>query len=450
MSMSYAFRRRSFLRGLGSVGAASGLGWWLHRAESWAEGTTPPKRLLVLHRPNGTIRDQWLDGAGAPGPILEPFADLADHMRVLDGLRLATFNGGEASHEGGLVTLMTGSPIGDARPPSPDDWKNTEPSLDQILALSSPDFEGVPFESLQIAAHNRQDGAAEVANRALSYSAADVPMYPEVLPSNTFQRLFGGIVPGMDAEAVARAKAKNASMLDFIDADLARLDALAPASVRPKLEAHADAIRALEQSLEGFAGCEPGTAPMNPRDPESNYFTDVEAVGKAQLEMLRTAMLCDLTRVTTFMWTPGASSVQFEGLYDGMPLVQHHSLSHQNLDASDVAQSMGAIDRWYSERTAEFLRSLRDTPDFDGSGSLLDNTLVLYITEVAAGTHIFEPMPLVLFGGAGVGLQAGPVASFDGRSTNDLWLAIAAQFGAPMASIGAEGQSSAPLEGLFG
>lgn len=447
MSMPYASRRRAFLRGLGSVGAVSGLGWWLHRAESWAEGTTPPKRLLVLHRPNGTIRNQWIDGAGQPGPILEPFAPLADRTRVLDGLRLATYNGGEASHEGGLVTLMTGSPIGESRPPSPDDWKNTEPSLDQILAASAADFAGVPFESLQIAAHNRQDGPPEVANRALSYSGADEPLYPEVSPSLTFERLFGGIVPGMDADALAAAKAKNASMLDFVDSDLARLKALAPASERAKLDAHADAIRDLEQSLEGLTGCEPGTAPSDP--PDSDYFEDVRATGEAQLAILRTALLCDVTRVVTFMWTPGASSVQFEGLFDGMPLMQHHSLSHENLDAGDVAQAMGAIDRWYSERTAEFLISLADTPDFDGSGSLLDNTLVLYISEVAAGTHVFEPMPLVLFGGAGVGLQAGPIASFDGRATNDLWLSIAAQFGVPMASLGADGQSSGPLPGLF-
>lgn len=172
-------------------------------------------------------------------------------------------------------------------------------------------------------------------------------------------------------------------------------------------------------------------------------------VGAAQLATLRTAMLCDVSRVFTFMWTPGASSVQFEGLFDGMPLMQHHSLSHENLAAADVAQAMAAIDRWYAERTAEFLISLRDTPEFDGSGSLLDNTLVLYVTEVAAGTHVFEPMPLVLFGGAGVGLTAGPVANFPGRSTNDLWLSVARQFGVELGSIGAEGQSTGPLDGLF-
>jgi hypothetical protein len=225
------------------------------------------------------------------------------------------------------------------------------------------------------------------------------------------------------------------------------LRALAPASERAKLDAHADAIRDLEQSLEGFAGCEPGTAPGDP--PDSDYYVDVQARGEAQLAILRTAFQCDLTRVVTFMWTPGASGVQFEGLFDGMQLMQHHSLSHQNLDAADVAQAMGAIDRWYSERTAEFLISLSETPEIDGTGSLLDNTLVLYVTEVGAGTHIFEPMPLVLFGGAGTGLQAGPIASFDGRPTNDLWLAIAERYGVPMASLGAEGQSSGPLPGLF-
>lgn len=447
MSTSYAFRRRSFLRGLGSAGAIGGLGWWLHRAESWAGGTaSTPKRLVVLHRPNGTIRDQWLMRGGAPGPILEPFADLADHMRVLDGLRLATYNGGDASHEGGLVTLMTGSPIGDSRPPSNDDWKNTEPSLDQILATQSPDFMGAPFASLQIAAHNRQDGPPEVANRTLSYSAADVPLYPEISPSLTFERLFGAIVPG-DEAAIARAKAKNDSMLSFIQGDLARLKQLAPALERSKLDAHEDAIRDLEQSLGGITGCMPGEMPSAP--PDTDLFTDVRAVGEAQLSILRTALLCDVTRVVTFMWTPGASGVQFEGLFDGMPLVQHHSLSHENLSDGEIAMMMAAIDRWYSERTAEFLRSLRDTPEIDGNGSLLDNTLVLYISEVAAGTHVFEPMPLVLFGGAGVGLQGGGVASFDGRSTNDLWLAIARQFGVELGSIGAEGQSSGPLEGLF-
>jgi hypothetical protein len=444
--MSYAIARRSFLRGLGAAGAATGLGWWLHRAESFAGGAASPKRIIVMQRPNGTVHSQWLPG-GSFGPILEPFSALQDQMVVLDGLRIVTANGGNASHEGGLVTLMTGSPIGTARSPSPDDWRNTAPSIDQILAEQSKDLRDMPFRSLQLGAHNVQDGAPEVANRALSYSAADMEMYPEITPSLTFERLFGSIDP-TDVEALARARAKNASVLDFLDADMQRLQQLAPASERDKLEAHADAIRQLEQSLDGLTGCTPGEPPIDP--PGTSYYTDVQAVGEAQLAILRAALQCDLTRVVTFMWTPGASGVQFEGLYDGMSLFQHHSLSHQSLDDATVEQNMAAIDRWYSERTAAFIQSLSDTPEFDGSGSMLDNTIVLYLSEVSVGwTHSFDDMPIVLFGGRNLGLEGGRILDVSGRSTNDLWLSIAPVFGVDLGQLGAEGQSTGPLEGLF-
>jgi hypothetical protein len=446
--MSYRMRRRAFMHGLGAVGAATGLGWWLQRAESWAGGAAAPKRLLVIQRPNGTVSDRWLSGTSF-GPVLAPFSDLQEHAVIPTGLRIATANGGDATHEGGMVTFMTGSPIGEARPPSPDDWRNTAVSIDQILAAQSPVLSGTPFASLQLAAHNRQDGAPEVANRALSYSGADEPLYPEVSPTLTYERLFGGLTPGLNAEELARVRAKNQSVLDFIGSDLERLEQLAPASQRDKLEAHANAVRDLESSLDGLTNCTPGEAPSAFRD--TDYFTDVAAVGAAQLAILRSAFLCDATRVATFMWTPGASAVQFEGLFEGMPLVQHHSLSHQNLDASEVAEMMSAMDTWYSERTAELLRTMRDTPDFDGSGSLLDNTLVLYFSEVAVGwTHSFDDLPIALFGGANVGLQGGPVVSYPGRSTNDLWLAIASAFGVELGSLGDEGQSTGPLEGLFG
>jgi hypothetical protein len=147
------------------------------------------------------------------------------------------------------------------------------------------------------------------------------------------------------------------------------------------------------------------------------------------------------------MWSAGASRVSFEELYPGMGTVQHHNRSHGDLGADTVAASLGAIDRWYSERTAEFLRTLRDTPDFAG-GSLLDNTLVVYFSEVAAGSHDFSPMPVVLFGGAGVGLQGDQVLDFGGRSVADLWLAIADRFGADLGAIDVENEG--PLPGLFG
>jgi hypothetical protein len=453
---SYRAKRRAFLRGLGALGATAGLGAWLGSAERRAEGAGAPRRLVVIQRPNGTIRNRWLPNGAGPGatlgPILEPFTDLFPRMVVTQGLDIVTSNGGNASHEGGLVTLMTGNPIGPSRPPSNDDWENTTASMDQVLATSASMLSSAPVPSVQLAAHNRQEGAPEIANLAMSYSDADAPLFPEVKPSLVYQRLFGNLLPGgmteENAAALARARAKNKSVLDFIGADLARLDALAPASEKAKLEAHAEAIRQLEKTLDGtVSNCDPGEEPADPTD--SDGHNDVGVVGEMQLALLRTALTCDITRVATFMWSAGASRVEFEGLYDGMSLVSHHPLSHGDLGSDAVADPMAAIDRWYSERTAAFIRTLAEVDDPAG-GKLLDHTLVVYLSEVASGDHTFHDLPLILFGGQSMGIAGERFIDFGGRPTNDLWLTIAGLFGLPMESLGADGQSQGSLPGLVG
>jgi hypothetical protein len=438
------------------LSAGAGLGWWLHLSERSAEGAEAPKRLMLIQRPNGTIRSQWLPNGGGQGAvlgsILQPFSGVFEHMVVMDGVNIVTSNGGNASHEGGMVTFMTGHPIGETRPPSSDDWKNTAPSLDQVFAASSTLLSDAPFASLQVAAHHQQDGAPEVANIALSYSGADVPLYPEIKPSLLYERLFGALMPGDPAgnlEALEKARAKNKSVLDFVRSDLAKLRGIAPASERPKFDAHEAAIRDLEKALDELpATCMPGTPPTDPR--ETNWFTDVALAGQLQLAIVRTAFSCDLSRVVTFMWSPGASRIDFEELYPGMGLVSHHSLSHYDLSASEWADPITAIDTWYSEHTAPFIQELATTTDVLGGGTLLDNTLVVYFSEVSQGDiHSFDNLPILLFGGSGVGLTGGRFFDAGGRSTNDLWLSIAPQFGMNMTELGDPEQYQGPISGLF-
>ena len=52
------------------------------------------------------------------------------------------------------------------------------------------------------------------------------------------------------ADALAQARAKKKSVLDFLQSDLTRMSDRGPASQKPKLDAHADAIRQLERQLD--------------------------------------------------------------------------------------------------------------------------------------------------------------------------------------------------------
>src|SRR6185503_8191679 len=81
MMRPYRFARRSFIA---AVGGAAGLGALLRNMEAAARGAGAPPRLLMMHWPVGTVRNQLIpsgDGIAyttsktgqGPGYIISPF-----------------------------------------------------------------------------------------------------------------------------------------------------------------------------------------------------------------------------------------------------------------------------------------------------------------------------------------------------------------------------------------
>jgi hypothetical protein len=80
-------------------------------------------------------------------------------------------------------------------------------------------------------------------------------------------------------------------------------------------------------------------------------------------------------------------------------------------------------DIWHAEQLAYLLGRLRDT--VEGDGTLLDNTVVLWVSDVAVGnTHSHVNMPFLLAGGGGGTLRTGRYVQFPGRAHNDLLLTL--------------------------
>ena len=497
---SYKFKRRSFLQACG--GSAALLAPLLRSIEARAQGVKAPLRLLILHHPLGAAPGlaSWRPSASATTtnftlPLESaPFeaAGLKPYMSMIDGLntvfapRDANTNSGQNTHEGGMAVLMTGVPV--LGRVSMQDHVAGGASIDQLLLDNSPVLGGptrmdaTRFGSLQLAADVRSD-RDEVAPRTLSYrpplagqtdiGKARQPMAAETQPLNVYTRIFGGaMMTGTDG---AKILAQKMSMLDYLRADLARMQTLIPASEKDRLAAHATAITQLESSLQQTYGSTSGgmggvcVKPTMPADftqitgkqSANGVSTDLSGVdyyipnmpsshphrdlGLTQLRLIKTAFACDYVRVATFMWSAGTNWVVFPGAFQGANIAgnlqstPHHPPSHSG-DAATNAW-LNQINTFYSATTATALQEFVTQPDVDG-GMLIDNTIIVYMTEVArASDHNQQNMPLIVFGGKNTGLKGGTYLKVTGgplpqqtsgsgnRPFNDLWLALMPKFG---------------------
>ena len=143
--------------------------------------------------------------------------------------------------------------------------------------------------------------------------------------------------------------------------------------------------------------------------------TNLGVVGKAHMSVLKAAFICDIVRCGTLLWAPGTNHVGFRGLYPGSAttVYQHHPQSHRigtpdttasssltSLNAS--AQFLFAVQLWFFKQMADNIKEWKTSYDAFGN-SLLDYTVVPYVTEVAATGHERSRMPAMIIGGKSLG-----------------------------------------------
>jgi len=435
----------------------------------WPVGTVPP-----LFRPQGLGR------AYTPSPILQPFetAGLREETIVLYGTTdQGISTGGSGGSEGGVVLRSTGAPIPGTRVNGgeQDDAIAGGPSFDQIFLKHVPGLSRAdsPVQYLNGIGDARVE-SQETSSQCLSYGyearpvmsvrgpsvTEHVPLLPELSPAKAYAKVFAGFMPGGASDAnqqeLLRALKLRKSVLDYALGELQRVKQLAPASESAKIELHADAIRKLELQLTGDLSDPLGTCP-EPEAPDPTlvapsgskfYYDNPEVVadesqqlaelGKRHLGVIRAAFQCDVLRVATFMWASAADAVAFGGVHPSYPErnYRHHPLSHRinrPLDPlpspgedRDIVECLANIHTWYNQRTAEFLKTLKDSQDVFGN-SLLDNTIVPFVTDIADASHRRSPLPSLIFGGRSLGMQGGQYLNFEQapRQHNDVWLSIA-------------------------
>jgi Protein of unknown function (DUF1552) len=473
--------RRAALAGLGASGAAALLRPLLARAQLG----TSPQRLLLIHRPCGTLADKWWPTGGVKdwvtSPILSPFEKLRSDMVVMKGVDCPRNQNWLGNKNGaGMIAMMAPPPM-DKGPSDYHVWPvlpgfssqaqedtnasfftSPDKTIDQLFLEKIPALRGTPIPSMQLTSSLESAAAMlECCARVVSYAKPDpaaeltTPLWPEVRPDVVFKNLFGLGLPMSPTDTASQMLDK--SLLDFVASDLNRLKPRLPSSQVPKIDAHLAALRSLEQSIgNGARACMPPTLGPLPVPPAGVPLLDGQYLEtcKQHMQLIRAAFQCDLTRVISFTYAYGTSGIHFRNVLPPGAITNsegHYGIANGG-GGNSWPQALEAIETFYAEMTASLLLEMKNTPDGAGPGSLLDNTLVVYWNNCSNGnSKDTRDIPVLLFGGKFLGLQGGSYLQFPQRYMSDFWVATAQRWGyEEMTSYGAPMWNTGPMPGIYG
>jgi len=432
--------RRTVLRGLGTTMALPLLEAMLPSARA-ADIAARPRRLQVFYSPNGMIMPgfvpQGSGGALALPPSLEPLAPHRDMVTVITGLghpQAAAMGDRPAGHGRSCPAFLTGVHV-----------KQTEGSdircgvsMDQVYAAHVGD--ATQLSSLELGI----DQASLLGSCDIGYSCAytngiswlspTVPLPVADNPGEVFERLFGDGDTLDEASRLARLR-RQASVLDFVMEDAARLSGRLGLEDRRKLDEYMESTRAIEKRIQrARAAPAASTDFARPAGIPDDFAEHV----RLMIDLQVLAMQADITRVGSFMIGRELSNRTYPEI--GVP-DSHHMLSHHGNNA-DKMEKLAKINRYHMEFFAYALQRLKETKD--GEGSLLDSTLAIRGSAFGdPNEHDHMDLPVVVAGGLVKGGRHLKVEK--GTTMSNLLLSGLHLLGVPATSFG---DSTGPLKGF--
>jgi hypothetical protein len=401
------FSRRNLLIATGLSGASMFLPSMLGRGVSVGRASAqsaPIKRLVIVTQSHGVVREAWrmlrnqtdygnweydLDD---PNPesfseILAPLHSHRDKLLILEGLAQTSALGDRAinNHNAAQLHLLTGARM-------QSDSSAGGASVDQVIAraIGRPD---------RIASLEYASGGLYIGGFVNSGPGQRVPV--EMNPRAAFSRLFpsGSAAETEEPSERERIRSARGSVLDFVRGEYQSIAPRLSSEDRKKLDMHRDIVRDLEQRSAALSKlvCEAptdlSTAPGNIE--HAKAFADLTAA----------AFACDLTRVATIQLAQLANDE-----FGAPPGDVHQDYAHQAGSDPNATRQMTN----YSRKNTEVFGYLLDALSRyqDGEGTLLDNTVAVFMSELATGPHDLDKIPVVLAGSAGGHFRTGRYLSY--------------------------------------
>jgi hypothetical protein len=422
LDSKHSLSRRTFLHGVGVTMALP----WLESLPVWGAdkpAAQPPVRFACLFSGNGYhSREWWAKGSGADmtlGKVLDPLLPVREKLTFLRGLYNAeALIGGIHSCQTG--NLLTGAHL------EPGGAIKSGVSMDQVLANHYKEQTKVPSLVLAcepgIAAIHKN--YSMVYSSHISWTSATTPTPLELYPALAFDRLF--------RDEVGRA---DKSVLDAVLEDATSTRNKVSKSDQQRLDEYLSSVREVEQRIAqaGKAGRLQGYRPTlekpdAPR-PADGIPQDIDQHMRLMCDILVLAFRTDTTRVCTLKLNNDHSSLRFPHLK--VDYMIHHLLSHT--DGDDWLK----VNRFFTEQVAYIAKKLDAVQE--GERTLLDNSMILYLSSMMTGNHNNDQLPVVLVGKGGGQIQGGRILDYLGKPNRkmcSLYLSLLDKAGVRLPAFG--------------
>jgi hypothetical protein len=425
-SNAYPLSRRAFLRGVGVTMALP----WLESVRVWGDespkglaSSEPPVRIACLFAGNGFhSKEWWAKGEGAAmevGKVLDPLRRHREKMLFIRGLynAEALIGGIHSCQTGNLLTGAHLAPGGEIR---------SGVSMDQVIAQRQGDQTKVPSLVLacepSIAAIHKN--YSMIYSSHISWSSVTTPAPLELYPALAFDRLF--------RDEVGRA---DKSVLDSVLEEAGGLRNKISQSDQRRLDEYLSSVREVEQRIDRagkdrrLQGWRPTLAKPDQPRPADGIPQDIDQHMRLMCDILVLAFRTDTTRVCTLKLNNDHSSLRFPHLK--VDYMIHHLLSHT--DSADWLK----VNQFFTQQLAYIAEKLDAVNE--GERTLLDNSMILFLSSMMTGNHNNDQLPVVMLGRGGGQVRSGRVLDYLGKPNRkmcSLYLSLMDKTGVRLDSFG--------------
>src|SRR3954469_18950429 len=245
-----ALPRRTFLRGIGATLSLPLLDAMIPAATALAATpANPTRRIGFVYIPMGAHMPQWTPGGADRltelSPSLASLAPVKDQVTIITNTELRNaYPGTHATSNSSFLSAAT------AKWTESSDYELAT-TVDQLAAQQLGKETRLPSVELAMdiltTVGQCDNGYACVYQNNLSWSSPTTPLPAEAHPRLAFERLFGD--GGTAQERTAELR-KNASLLDWMKDDIARLQKQLGPGDRTKVNQYLDSVREVERRIQ--------------------------------------------------------------------------------------------------------------------------------------------------------------------------------------------------------